>query len=203
MAAQKAAQLESIDGGLEQSGTPAQKRVAPDGVGAQGEVATPSKVPGSLANVFAPLVVAVGSGNRVKVNAVKAAFRRAFPDQSLEVYGVPASSGVPDQPVGDAETRLGAVNRATNAAGLFAEQHGQVADFTVGLEGGVAEGDEALAALGVATDTMECFAWMAVRSASHAWGLARSATLQLPAAAPISVLHFLPRLRPCELAWGA
>ena len=200
MAARRATRSRSIESGLEQSGRAVRRRVTSDGVAAREEVAAVTNVPGSLTDALVPMVVAVGSGNPVKLNAVKAAFGRAFPDRALEVCSVPASSGVASQPLGDAETRLGAVNRATDAARLFAEQRGQVADFTVGLEGGVAEGDRALAGLGVATDTMECFAWMAVRSASHAWGLARSATLQLPAAAPISVLHFLPRLRPCEFA---
>ena len=95
---------------------------------------------------------------------------------------MPAPSGVPHQPRGDVETRLGAANRATHAAMIFAEQHGRAADFTVGLEGGVAERDEALASFGVATGIMESFAWMAVRSSSGRWGLARSATLQLPPA---------------------
>ena len=203
MAAREAAQSRSIEGGLEESGRAVRRRVASDDAVRRVEVAAETDVPGSRTDALVPIVVAVGSGNPVKLNAVKAAFGQAFPDRVLEVYGVPASSGVSSQPLGDAETRHGAVNRATDAARLFTEQRGQVADFTVGLEGGVAEGDPALAALGVATDIMECFAWMAVRSASHAWGLARSATLQLPPAAPISVLCFLPRLRPCELASSA
>ena len=200
MAVRGVARSRSIESDLEQSERAVRKRVTADGAAGQADVAAVTGVPGSLKDALVPMVVAVGSGNPVKLNAVKAAFRRAFPDRVLQVYGVPASSGVRSQPLGDAETKLGAVNRATDAAKLFAEQHGQVADFTVGLEGGVAEGDQALAVLGVATDTMECFAWMAVRSASRAWGLARSATLQLPSAAPISVLHFFPRLRPFELA---
>jgi len=73
--------------------------------------------------------VAVGSSNPVKVGAVRRVFAQAFPE--AEVVSLEVASRVAEQPVGEAETQRGAVNRAQavlEAAG---------ADFGVGLEGGV------------------------------------------------------------------
>merc|ERR1712039_88395 len=52
-------------------------------------------------------------------------------------------------------------------------------DFSVGMEGGVAD-DTTLTTFGVGSDSLESFAWMAVRSASGAWGFARTASFSLP-----------------------
>ena len=75
--------------------------------------------------------IAVGSRNPVKVSAVQSVVRQWSPLSVVE--GVPAASGVPDQPVGDDETIRGAVQRA-RAARLALD-----ADIGVGLEGGVVE----------------------------------------------------------------
>jgi inosine/xanthosine triphosphatase len=75
--------------------------------------------------------VAVGSNNPVKVAAARAVIGRAFPQAKVIHSG--AESGVPSQPWGDAETRLGARNRAQ--ATLAALQ----ADLAIGLEGGMLE----------------------------------------------------------------
>lgn len=71
----------------------------------------------------------IGSMNRAKVNAVKEVVRMHFPQALLVETEV--GSGVSDQPFGDDETRLGAINRALRAAGLKAGAIG------IGLEGGV------------------------------------------------------------------
>ena len=76
--------------------------------------------------------VAVGSKNPVKLGAVRAVLARCAPD--VPVDGVAAASGVPDQPVGDAETILGATNRARAA------REALDADLGVGIEGGVVDG---------------------------------------------------------------
>ena len=78
--------------------------------------------------------IAVGSGNPVKRDAT----RRIFPDASIVTEAIP--SGVSEQPIGRGETRRGAHNRAERAlrAGSY--------DLGVGLEGGVAEVDDAAAA---------------------------------------------------------
>jgi len=86
-------------------------------------------------------VVAVGSGNPVKRDAV----RRALPDATVQRVAV--ESGVSEQPWGDDETVEGARNRAERALG---DGH----DLAVGLEGGVAEraGDLYLIMWAAATD---------------------------------------------------
>lgn len=79
--------------------------------------------------------VAVGSVNPVKVNAARRIFSQLFPGS--EVIGIEVGSGVPAQPVGEAETIAGAANRARAALQALGAEYG------VGLEGGVAfEGDD-------------------------------------------------------------
>ena len=72
--------------------------------------------------------VAVGSANRVKVEAVREVMESIY--GSVRVYAVDAKSGVPDQPF-EAETHRGAVNRAKEALGDR--------DLSVGIEAGVFE----------------------------------------------------------------
>lgn len=55
----------------------------------------------------AAIVVAVGSTNPVKLGATKKAFETVFPGVAFDVRGVSAASGVPDQPIGDEQTKLG------------------------------------------------------------------------------------------------
>jgi inosine/xanthosine triphosphatase len=73
---------------------------------------------------------AIGSRNPAKVEAVRRALAQLAPGCALEA--VEAPSGVPDQPVGDHVTRLGARNRARAALELTGS------DIAFGLEGGVA-----------------------------------------------------------------
>jgi len=74
--------------------------------------------------------VVVGSVNPVKVAAVEAVLSRCGP--GIVVRGIAVSSGVPDQPWGDDETRAGALARARVALA-----HDLDAQLAVGLEGGV------------------------------------------------------------------
>ncbi len=87
----------------------------------------------------APLQVVVGSKNPVKLAAVRKAFLRAFPDRYIAFAGRDVPSGVSDQPWGHAETRWGAIRRQGGA--LRAETG---ADYAVGIEGGVVEGNGGL-----------------------------------------------------------
>ncbi|MEJ2383322.1 MAG: inosine/xanthosine triphosphatase [Xanthomonadales bacterium] len=113
----------------------------------------------------APLRVVVASHNPAKVVAVRDAFGASFPGAELNLVPTTADSGVAEQPMSDAETRQGALNRAHDARSRHPD-----ADYWVGLEGGVALiGGELLA-----------FAWMAVLDAPGRLGMARSATLPLP-----------------------
>ena len=79
--------------------------------------------------VMMKITIAVGSTNPVKLAAVKAILGTAFP--AAIFLPVTVSSGVPEQPWGDEQTRAGAFNRATRAI----EQ--TEANYGVGLEGGV------------------------------------------------------------------
>ncbi len=71
----------------------------------------------------------IGSTNPAKVRAVKEVLAIHFPQAILAEDEV--GSGVSDQPFGDDETRLGAINRALRAAGI------KVGAIGIGLEGGV------------------------------------------------------------------
>lgn len=72
-----------------------------------------------------PLRIRVGSKNPVKVRGTERAFARIF-SCALDVQGVDAESGVPEQPRG-AETERGAENRAKAAGG----------EYGVGVEAGL------------------------------------------------------------------
>lgn len=113
-------------------------------------------------NVITQVIVA--STNPVKIAAALDGFRRMFPGAQFEAQGVTVPSGVSDQPMTDAETRRGALNRATGA-----RQQYPGAQYWVGIEGGV-EDD------GV---TMQAFAWVTVLSGERT-GESRTATFTLP-----------------------
>lgn len=71
----------------------------------------------------------IGSTNYAKVQATKDVLAVHFPEAS--VISVEVNSGVSNQPFGDEETRLGALNRALRVGGLQEQAIG------IGLEGGV------------------------------------------------------------------
>jgi len=62
--------------------------------------------------------VIVASTNPVKIKTTEMGFAKMFPDETFKVEGVSAKSGVPDQPMSDEETLLGATNRANNVSKL-------------------------------------------------------------------------------------
>lgn len=73
--------------------------------------------------------IAVGSTNPVKLAAVRKVLVQLFP--KAEFVTADVSSGVADQPWGDAQTRTGALNRARKARSQLN------ATLGVGLEGGL------------------------------------------------------------------
>lgn len=75
--------------------------------------------------------VAIGSKNPVKIEAVKEAFEKVWPDRVFIFEGVDVLSGVSDQPMSDQESIKGATNRAKRAKEKIN------AEFGVGLEGGL------------------------------------------------------------------
>ncbi|KAK4097022.1 Maf/Ham1 [Parathielavia hyrcaniae] len=130
-----------------------------------------------------PLTIVVASQNPVKIRAAHNAFIRIAGTTTPgwhAVRGVSVPSGVPDQPVSDAETLLGARNRAERAREREPE-----ADYWVGIEGGVDFDPE-----DAAEEVMRSFAWVVVlgRDAADSkseggrmvLGKARTATYYLP-----------------------
>jgi inosine/xanthosine triphosphatase len=89
--------------------------------------------------------IAVGSRNPVKMGAVTQVVRQW--QASAHIEGVAVPSGVPDQPLGDDETRRGAMARARAARAALD------ADIGIGIEGGVVDDDGA---------SMRTCAWAAV-----------------------------------------
>lgn len=116
-----------------------------------------------------PKTVVLASHNPVKLRAVARGFARVFPGHPLRVESVAVPSGVASQPSSDAETLEGAENRARRAAAALPR-----ADFWVGMEGGVEDGEHG----------MEAFAWVAVLAAdgeaAPRWGRSRTASFALP-----------------------
>lgn len=114
--------------------------------------------------------IAVGSKNPAKLQAV----RTGFGEGDFEIQGVDSPSGVSHQPIGDQETRLGALNRARHA--LFAAP---AAEFGIGLEGGVSVVDGA----------MYCFAWCAILHRDGRTGWASTGRCELPPRVADLVVH--------------
>ena len=76
------------------------------------------------------MIVAIGSRNKIKVDAVRTSLSRLCPDLTIQEVEVP--SGVRTQPWGDDEIIKGAINRAKAALEITG------ADLGVGLESGIA-----------------------------------------------------------------
>ncbi len=75
------------------------------------------------------MLVAVGSTNPVKINAVKKTFDTFF-NEDVEVTGFNINPGVPSQPIG-IQTMIGAFKRALESQKLASS------DYGVGIEGGI------------------------------------------------------------------
>jgi inosine/xanthosine triphosphatase len=106
--------------------------------------------------------IAVGSGNPVKLAAVRVVVHGAWPGALVEPVTVP--SGVADQPFGDDETIRGARERARAARAALD------ADLGVGLEGGVVDGP----------DGMRSCAWCVVVHRDGRSGVGGSLAMPLP-----------------------
>ena len=113
--------------------------------------------------------IIVGSQNPAKLEAVRVAFASFFPEDNFEVQPVYVPSGVSHQPLTDAETLLGATNRARAARELEPE-----ADYWLGIEGGLnpspGEGNSYLS-----------FSWVVLLGRQQV-GRGRSASYELPKA---------------------
>ena len=120
------------------------------------------------------ITVAVGSLNPVKCAAAERGLKAALKLVSLRVEGCDAHSHVREQPIGDAEIKLGATNRARNAYDIFLLRNGFPPSYCVGIEGGIIISNE-----GEDNEEMDCMAWIVVFDGSR-FGSARSATFSLP-----------------------
>jgi len=107
--------------------------------------------------------IVVASKNPVKMDAVKEGLS-SFITEEFELIGVSVESGVSDQPMSDAETLSGALNRVQEAINQYPDR-----DYYVGLEGGVEQHGTGLMA----------FAWMVISNGETA-GKARTASFFLP-----------------------
>lgn len=113
--------------------------------------------------------IIVGSQNPAKLEAVSAAFASFFPEVSFELQPVTVPSGVSPQPMSDAETLLGAGNRAQAARELEPD-----ADLWLGIEGG-------LQPVPGEPELYLSYCWVVVLGKDQA-GRARSASYELPKA---------------------
>ncbi|KAL4437282.1 hypothetical protein ABPG75_004421 [Micractinium tetrahymenae] len=167
-------------------------------------------VPLALPQLSRPLSVVVASKNGVKINAVAAAVRVAFPGLEHSVRGADSDPGVPDQPFGDEQTLLGAYNRLA----CLAAEPAHAGSLLCAIEGGVgwaapaphgwgapqqrkAGGEQQQqpqlqqgAQRGAQEDgqqqqqqrQLECFAWAVVQAPGGRCSHARSASFLLPPA---------------------
>ncbi|NOG64965.1 MAG: inosine/xanthosine triphosphatase [Chloroflexi bacterium] len=106
--------------------------------------------------------IAIGSTNPVKCNASQRVLSALYPQ--AEFIPISVESNVRDMPIGDEETRLGAVNRAQAA------MQAVHADMGIGLEGGVQETEFGM---------MTC-AWCAIVDLDGRIGVGGSSCIRLP-----------------------
>jgi inosine/xanthosine triphosphatase len=118
--------------------------------------------------------IIVTSLNPVKIEAARLAFSQAFPQNSFEIKGCRANSGVSDQPLSDQETKLGVLNRIKSARLLDTD-----ADFYFSFEGG-AEDKEGF---------LEEFAWVAIEDKNGRTNQSRSATFIIPETLRHLIIH--------------
>lgn len=109
--------------------------------------------------------VIVASLNPVKLEAARLSFTQVWPEREFDFLGVAANSGISSQPLSDAETLQGALNRLQSARTLQPE-----ADYYIAFEGGVEDKD----------GNLEEFAWVAVANSAGIIGRGKSATFIAP-----------------------
>jgi len=116
------------------------------------------------------MFVVVGSTNPVKVNAVTQAYKKC--GLSINAIGISnIKSGVPDQPIGWAQTERGAKNRAINA--LLQCKSNTQPKYSVGLEGGLVTSSDG--------EGLDCVAVVAVLNVkSKQISTSRTASFKLP-----------------------
>ena len=109
--------------------------------------------------------LAVGSQNPVKIAAAEQGFSATFPEWQVTVEGHEVPSGVSDQPMSDAETLLGATQRARQVIKVAAP-----CDYAIGIEGGIETIDS----------TLFAYAWIVIIDRAGRVGRGRSGSFALP-----------------------
>lgn len=108
--------------------------------------------------------VLITSQNPVKLNACKQAFSEVFPALTIDYEPVKVSSDVSEQPLSDAETLRGALNRIRNA-----RNSGPGCDYIAGIEGGAC----------IEEGRGFSFAWVVIDNGQKT-GQARTAAFEIP-----------------------
>lgn len=110
------------------------------------------------------MIVAIGSTNPVKIQAVKSAFKKVFTSKKFKFVPIEVNSGVSKQPTSDLESIRGARNRAEIAIKKAK------ADFGVGLEGGLQK---------IGKNWFDC-GWIVVINKNGIEGIGCSIKMQTP-----------------------
>ncbi|KAK8806048.1 inosine xanthosine triphosphatase [Blastocystis sp. subtype 4] len=114
------------------------------------------------------VTVLVASTNPCKIEACQLAFCRVFKDDTIDFRSISSDSGVSSQPIGDDETRQGAINRVHNVLSKWRCDNSADPDFVVGLEGGVMKCDDPISG----KRSLRLIAWMAIhRPHDNRWGV--------------------------------
>lgn len=79
--------------------------------------------------------VGIATNSEAKIEGIKSAFKKAFPDKQISVFSKKTKSGVADQPFGK-ETSKGAFNRVQNLMEILNEENINV-DYYVSCEAGI------------------------------------------------------------------
>lgn len=136
------------------------------------------------------MIVAVGSLNKTKIEAVRLGFEVVFPGESLTILSFDSPSGVSVQPLSSEEAIDGAVSRA-NGARVF-HQNGGVADFGVGIEAGLQYYRHGWFSL----------SWAAVVDSAGALGLGSTTSTPVPGKVMSLVERGFELGEACDLAFG-
>lgn len=118
------------------------------------------------------ITVSVGSANKMKVRAASEGLSKGLKLNISIVEGFNVPSGVPNQPIGDNETKQGSINRSKLAFESFNEKYGYFPNYSIGLEGGI---------LINTNEIMECFAYMCIYDGSRL-STSRTGSFSLPPA---------------------
>lgn len=111
--------------------------------------------------------VIIASENPVKINAVKGAFHKVFPNIPFKFIGIDVPSNVSPQPHSEKECIQGATNRVENCRNSVPN-----ADFWVGIEAGIERQNSEMAS----------FSWTVIQSNKGLTGKATTGTSYLPEA---------------------